>query len=385
MGPDIIKISTTQYRIKLVLGKWFLSSIITKSYNVKRYVAYPEGMKLEYYPDTYRLMVRFNIPRLLYGDNMIPAMCFDINKLTTTLNDVLQNYVEFYDITDDENRFRIHPRYHDWTCNEIEYNVDIPVPENLISPYISVIKKIQLSRKEKDTYEDETTSVYHQSSNDHRKSGIRNIVYNKLEERKRQLPEDKLLDAVSQTTLQPGESLLRFEVRYKRRAISYRSGSTRTTVNHGEVVDISSKRDLQFDRFIEAIRYERQILVMKRVLSDYHLNLPIKTKRDLFKAVKETTRSAKYKDGVLKTIEFLNGTRKRQPFNPDTTTRHRKFITSLGIHYIYSDIELPPLTLDYALTRLTMLEQEQIRQYKILEAATGYSSSQAQNSSLSLI
>ena len=385
MGPDLIKISTTQYRIKLVLGKWFLSPIITKSYEVKRYVAYPEGMKLEYFPDSYRLMVRFNIPKLLYGDNMIPAMCFNFNHLTTTLNDVLHNYVEFYDITDDENRSRLQPKYHDWTCNEIEYSVDIPVPENLISPYISAIKKVQLSRKEKDTYEDETTSVYHQSSDDHRKSGIRNIVYNKLEERKRQLPEDKLLNAVSLTTLQPGESLLRFEVRFRRRAITYRSGSTRTTVKHGELIEISSKRDPQFDRFIEAVRYERQIRVMKRFLSDYHLNLPIKTKRDLFKAVKDSSRSTKYKDGVLKTIEFLNGTRKRQPFNPDTTTRHRKFILSLGIHYIYSDIELPPLTLEYALSRITMFEQEQIRQYKILEAATGYSSSQTQNSSLSLI
>lgn len=218
----------------------------------------------------------------------------------------------------------------------------------------------------------EVISVYHQSSKDHSKASVILNAYNKTEERRSKLSAKAFTSAIAQTTLNANESLLRLEIRYKRSAVAYRNTSIKSTMVAEEYIEVKTERDPHYDRFVEAIRYERQLREMNQLIRIYHLDKKITTKRNLKKAIRQQDKNDDYKDNVWKTVEYLNGLRKRELFKPDTTRGHIKFILNLGYHYIFTDIELPPLSLKHAQSRLPEDQKEAIRVSKIKEAASGY-------------
>lgn len=369
MGPDKIKAYTYVEKLNIDYNSWFDSSFKdNKGNTINRFTfGKTEVMWLEYYPRSFQLMIRLNIPRLLYGDNMIPAMCFDFDILTQIVLEEVKDHPDLVTI------FSSREFISNWTFSSVEYNIDIPLLRALIPHYISVTRKTRLPRKIVKEFGDDVISVYHQSSNNLKKSSVVFNAYDKLGERQNKTTPTTFAASISQTTLREDESLLRLEVRYKRSAVSYRTRSVMTTTSAGIDINVTTKNDPYIDRVIEALRYERQINEMKLLIKLYHLDKKVFTRLQLRSIINQQPKNADYKANVWKTIEYLNGTRKREPFTPETTSKHIKYILNLGCHYIYADIQLKPLSIEDALSRLPRREKESIRYYKILEASTGYS------------
>lgn len=368
---DRITIFTTVYGFIMKSLLWRYNPIEHKDETTtRRFTLQANDVYVEYFLDSQILMFTFNIPRLLYGDNIASAWAFNFETLSHRINEQLEGYIE-YTAEDPMNGLVWRwPHYRYWKVSYIEYAIDFVLAKPYIDRYQDVIKKSAPSRRYlNDLYAEEGTIYYHSASKLH-KSGVKECIYDKGDERLNATDTD-YYNSPELTTLREWESILRLEIRLNRSAIRYRNQATHTTCKDGTISEVKVTNDPLFDTFEAAADYQRQTYIINKLIAQYGLDKPVATQSMLREIVQQHTpdiktskRNRQYRNRLYNAIEYFNGKRETINASDRTLRTYKNLFLDAGYHFVHSDIPLKPLTIETAQSRLPQHLKDSIETYK---------------------
>ncbi|WHH57196.1 hypothetical protein [Petroclostridium sp. X23] len=344
------------------------------------------------------LFLSFSIPKLLKGDNIASIWAFNFQVLWEILCMRLSNILpKIYELS--------HIRF--WSISKIEINFDLIDSAENIKRYYEVIGKMNVPRYNKlDEYEEDGT-VYNVSGKDIGASNAIERIYLKKKERL----DRKYIQRPSAycwrrdlVNIDLGDAMLRFEMELHRPKIKYDLIHSKGLPRYNPYTCISVPDDrkkpthileqmfeeskkqrfmkrkdpsILFEKynpdnnvayipydsplmpsgigtFQDVCNYEIGIYYVKSFISKYHFDKIITTRKKLFSFINNSTEFSMTEKNRLKmVIDHLNDREKANCILSDKSiNKYKHKILAMGYHYIYSDEELKPITIERILDSL---------------------------------
>ncbi|MCK8061338.1 MULTISPECIES: hypothetical protein [unclassified Fusibacter] len=344
--------------------KYFSMGIVEEGVN--GYSLSHNGIDLVYFPNMFGrriLKISFNLGKLYHGDNIASIWACNLQELHQRLNCLLDGIINLNDIG--------LIRY--WNVYQYECFADFVIHELDMNAWIKVISKSSIKYRQIDpTYVDRGTIYFH-SSKLLADSHTNVKIYDKLKH-KRDIESKHNLPRVDYNqseliNLPLGYRILRVEIFYdkdrvkllnKREAIV--STNIISTPNIMNAYDPTPEHC--FFTVEELFSYSRQVRDLGDVISELHLDRPVTTTKKLIAAVKELGYSNTITKNVIDTLKYINNPKRYKKFNDDRIRRHKLIIKETGYHFISSNRELHPLSLDNdVISRLPDEQKEMINRY----------------------
>jgi hypothetical protein len=312
------------------------------------------------------LFIDFNLSCLIAGDNIHSVWSLNLQDLWEKVYTALLPVARL--VSGDRDGGIKHLRY--WKVSYYEFNFDLIMDADHIQSYYEALTKMKLPRLDRFDEYDPLGSIYNLSNETLKDSNIIERAYLKLPERLNHL-KDKMPDYYQLpdlVKLLPGQEILRIETAHYR---------PKTRYDFKEGKDIPHYKELplglfQYNpstdfpgSFQDIMSYEFQEYSFNRIVGKYHLDKTITTRTKLYRTINTsamfTTRTA---STAKKVIRYLNGDTDTPPCSRKQINHYKRLILDAGYHYITSEVELPPVTLESIMDSLTDGQKELINQYR---------------------
>ncbi|MCY6485337.1 hypothetical protein OW763_13445 [Clostridium aestuarii] len=321
------------------------------------------GIHITYMPYLNRgyISIKFNIPKLLYGYNIYSVYQYNSRiiwkRLCYELRDVI-NLIKY-------------PYIDFWRITEYENNIDIIDDININVARYNVIRKIYTQNIYMDsTYADNGTIYFYPSKSSKSNPSYKIVVYDKLKEFKDKatgINTSNVLNNKELIHLNSNQNILRIEIKNYRSKITKDFSYTKVLSSKSEAKTeyLASPMSSYIGSFAEGFNYQHQIGEIKYYLKRLHLDKIITKRYRLFEVIeKDNTLKASTKKKIKNLIRYLNGEVKKCSVSDKTAREYRDFILSKGYHYIYSDNQLDPITIDGIIKKLPETQINNINRYK---------------------
>lgn len=323
---------------------------------------------LSYLPrlDGGTLFIDFNLPCLIAGDNIHSIWCLNLQDLWERVYTALLPVARLASANRDDGIK--HLRY--WKVSYYEFNFDLIMAADHIQSYYEALTKMKLPRLDRIDEYDPLGTIYNLSNETLKDSNIIERAYLKLPERlshwKGNMPDYYQLSEL--VKLLPGQKILRIETAHYRPKIRYDFKEGKDIPHYKE----SPLGILQYNAstafpgsFQDIMSYEFQEYSFNQIIGKYHLDKTITTRTKLYRTINTsamfTTRTA---STAKKVIRYLNGDTDTPPCSRKQINHYKRLILDAGYHYITSEVELPPVTLESIMDSLTDGQKELINQYR---------------------
>lgn len=281
------------------------------------------------------ILLTFSLPDLYFGNNSHLWYDFDSNEFSRKTLNELRFVLDVQKL----------PPLKEWGLSRDELTMDIiDTEENNKHRFKTMTKHKMLSRKKADSTYVNQGSMYFHSGDNRINAGRQLIVYDKsLQQANKGNDLEQILN------LPPNHSMLRIEEKTK-------GSPLKTNINKA-----SSKYEFPqgFTNLEIAFSKEYQLLHIKEILSYLGLDKMITTKDNLNSIIKNlTTLSPKRKKTCKRVVRYLNGEIKNISLDEKTIKFYKKIILETGYHFLFSDIDIPPVSLDEETGRIIVLKNQ---------------------------
>lgn len=312
------------------------------------------------------LFIDFNLPCLIAGDNIHSIWYLNLQDLWERVYTALLPVARL--VSGDRDRGVKHLRY--WKVSYYEFNFDLIMAADHIQSYYEALTKMKLPRLDRFDEYDPLGTIYNLSNETLKDSNVIERAYLKLPERlshcKGNMPDYYQLSEL--VKLLPGQEILRIETAHYRPKIQYDFKEGKDIPHYKE----SPLGILQYNAstafpgsFQDIMSYEFQEYSFNQIIGKYHLDKTITTRTKLYRTINTsamfTTRTA---STAKKVIRYLNGDTDTPPCSRKQINHYKRLILDAGYHYITSEVELPPVTLESIMDSLTDGQKELINQYR---------------------
>ncbi|OGO79474.1 MAG: hypothetical protein A2Y23_07135 [Clostridiales bacterium GWB2_37_7] len=317
-----------------------------------------EGIHIEYRPYTAkgRLSLDLNISVVLMGDNIGSVYCYNVQDLVEKINDKLNGVISLYEL----------PHLRFWRVSSAEINFNIIGSKSYVDGLYIAISKMKPPQNYRlnDRYKERGT-IY---MNKDKKKGLSSIkIYYKLKERveKGIKSESAYYDCKDLINIRPGEDVLRFEVKMCREDLitAYRRYTRSKFYKDKRLAVITQyKYEASFEDIFD---YDFQLFTLDEHVKELHLDKVITTRANLFQAIDNSkSLTPKYKKNMKEGLRFLNGEIRRIKLSSRTLANYIAVLDECGYHYIYSDAELPGVSLEGIIAGLPTIQRQINEFYK---------------------
>lgn len=330
------------------------------------YVTDINGIHIKYQP--YRnkgeLRIKFNIPKLMAGTNICSIYVCNIHKLFKKLCLATSSLINL----------SAAPHLRFWQVSEFECNADIIMSIAEIEALYSVLRKTASTNKYKLVKHYDTggkTLYFVPKKAKLESSDIVIKIYLKLPEMKEHDKEFNLQDIYDSKgiiNLKPGGAVLRIEVTIYRDLINqyFKLEVFRNNYFKGSCMEISKLGyKMKVGTFEQVFNYEYQSRILKDILSEFNLDKIITTKDELYKLINSMDfLSDERKREGRKVIQYLNKAWHKEKPDDNDIKYFKDLILKRGFNYMYSDIEIGPITLEGIISGLPPIQRSEIERYK---------------------
>lgn len=394
----IRNISEWSVRYKKVKG----TSQYSMMFNKTTYFINTKGYSIKYINDDRyygRLIISCNISRIYNGTNSKGETNIDKSFIKELFEFDLGDIVDFNKLSDIEK----------WGISRDETFIDMLVPNYIVDSLYKVYEKTNISRKTIHIEYRDKGTIYFHSGKGREHAGCLYKIYDKVRECKNRGEEIKVPE---------GYTIIRFEVKYGRSKIRHSVKDTIKVINKQlELLDqvfINTRasmfcKEVPFSQNIEEVYYNINLIndsrwlynskyqfkfkqkdIESSNLSAYTKNLSNKatfldtcdiryqqkllvelfrnlkmdkdklTRLQLLKSIDSIFETTTTQKSAKKVVKYLNGEIKKPPFNSRRITAYKNKILNNGVHYIYSDIDIPSIMIEelerciYSNTRLQL-------------------------------
>lgn len=352
---------------------------IPKKYRENEYLLSYEynadGVYVSYKPyiEEGTLSIKFNVAKLITGDNISSVFCFNTHELQEKLQAKLDNVINLSKLR--------HIRF--WKVSYFENNINIIRDTrdiNALYDFIYTNKRSILPRFNCEAnHSDGGRTIVFFNANNKRNSTIvikfyykLNEIQNKIIKNENTLNKSDILRNYTDSKLiniRMGQDILRMEITMYRDKICERF---KPQIQYSSLpIDINKEQDKktiqqQIGTFEDVIDYRHQILMIKRVINMFHLDKCITTKDKLFEFINHNFKNKEQRTTAIAVVNTLNSKDKYHKKKPSPTTinRYKNFILDRGYHYLYNESEIQPVIIEDIISQLPQVQQEAIRTYK---------------------
>ncbi len=277
---------------------------------------------LKYNIDMGDLLISLSVSELYFLNNSVPKSNIDLDDIQERILTELRNVIDTSCI----------PPWDFWVISRDETNVDIIDSQENIIRRMDVLSKSYSPYKKVDNEYKKAGSVYFRGRAG-KKSCSQFIAYDKVKEQR----DRKSIDLRKILGLNPQQGCLRLESKTSKNPLK---------LNIDFIRQLSeTNRDDTGANFDVVMSIEYQVNVMMKNISKLNLDKTITTRGKLLQELKKSGKLTKRQySTALKVINHDNEEKLSTKLSQRTIKKYRKIITSLGFHYLYSDVELKPIT-----------------------------------------
>lgn len=298
------------------------------------------GIYVRYYPykDRGMLEIKFNIPKLIYGNNIESVYCFNPMRLFNELSRRLAPMINLKNT----------PSILHWKVSKVEINLNYKNSTLIINNLHDVIKKISYTKhfkREKTRYRDGGQTIYFYNRKNNKNSTLIIKVYFKLRQvsnTSNNNVENKLFNGYDSLSSENYE-ILRFEITVNRKEILKQ-------FKLKDYVPKSRNETLYSDigTFHQVMDYNYQMLMLDYMINELHLDKLIATKKELISIINNSNELDNNEKMTAKhVILYLNGDYHKTKPKLKEIEKYKNYVLNKGYHYIYSsDITIGPIILD---------------------------------------
>lgn len=340
------------------------------------YEYYTDGAYVRYKPYSQKgtLSIKFNVAKLITGDNISSVFCFNTQQLQMKLQAKLDNVINL-------NKLK-HIRF--WKVSHFENNINIIRDRREINSLYDFIYTNKCSIlpgfKCEANHSDGGRTIAFFNANNKRDATIVIKFYYKLSEIKNKLiksgntlNESDILRCYigsNLINLRIGQDILRMEITMHRDKI--REQFKPQIIGSSSFIDINEEQDIktiqqQIGTFGDVINYRHQILMLNIVIKMFHLDKCITTRDKLFEFINNNPNfkdeEKKKAKAVVYSLNLRDKYHKKKP-STKTINKYKNFILDSGYHYLYNESEIQPVIIDDIIAQLPQMQQEAIRIYK---------------------
>lgn len=322
------------------------------------------GIYLRYQPHRCKgkFSIKFNVPRLLTGDNISSIYCCNLQRLFETLQDKLISIINLKEAP--------HLRY--WKVSMFENNINIIRNKDIIKSLYAFASTIHKTKRFTThcIYEDDGT-IYLGNAKNLNDSTIVIKFYLKLKQIEQTHSHLNINDYYESKiiNLQPYEDILRLEIVTSRDEILKLFKPQLVYSSDPKHFKNNSQKTIEqnIGTFEDIMNYNFQLKMLQNVINEFNMDKIITTKKKLFKLIDNSSKlSISEKKTAKRVINTLNLKDKYHKKKPSISSiyKFKNWILHQGYHYIYSDKEVSPIILDYIISSLPLQQQSDIELYK---------------------
>lgn len=334
------------------------------------YVYNADGVYVTYKPHSHKgtLSIKFNVAKLITGDNISSVFCFDIHELQEKLKTKLDNIINFNELK--------HIVF--WKVSYFENNINIirDIHEiNALYKFIynnrhNFLPRFNCEAKHVDGGR---TIVFFNAKNKSDATIVIKFYYKlrQIENTSNEFDIQKYYEDNDLINIRIGQDVLRMEITMHRDKIreqfkpQIKYSSLSIDINEEQAIKTIQQ---QIGTFEDIIDYRHQILMLNTFINKFHLNKCIITRDKLFEFInhnhnfknKEQRTTARI---VVNILNLKDKYHKKKP-PPTTINRYKNFILDSGYHYLYSESEIQPIIVENIIENLPDIQQEAIKNYK---------------------
>lgn len=325
------------------------------------------GIYLKYQPllNQGKLGIKFNVAKLIIGDNISSIFCCNVQQLFERLCEELNELIDLKEAP--------HIRY--WKVSHFENNINIIRDKDIIEAIYNTICKIkQTTNYNMHCIYNDKGTIYFGNGRDKESSTIIIKFYFKLKQ---------IIDTKSDINikeyhhnndiikLNSKESILRIEITTYRRKITDKFkpkvlySSDVKHESYGKNKRLTKEQSI--GTFEDVFNYDYQTRCLKEVIKEFHLDKIITTKSRLLEFIKNSSElSDKEKNTAIRVIYTLNLGKNYHKKKPSEVSinKYKNWILNHGYHYIYADKEVQPILLEKIIEELPQKQQQAIKLYK---------------------
>lgn len=276
---------------------------------------------LKYSQENGDLFFSCSVSELYFMHNYIPKSCVISEEFAELSLDFLS---EVLDET-------LLPHFTAWHVSSIEVNIDIIDTQSNNDERLKYTFKHKAPYKKPDTEFAAQGSVY-QRGKAWKRSKTQYIVYDKAKEQS----DRKGIDLRQNLGLSESEGCLRLESKLSSGPLKRIMKKCRNEIEDGESL---CSLDVVFHETF-------QLIVMKKTISDLHLDKIITTRKNLMKIIKSTKTLSDYtKKQAIRILNHINGEKYIHKIHKQTLKKYLNVILSLGYSPYTSENEIKPVTL----------------------------------------
>lgn len=359
------------YNVNNIKDKLFINELSgwkftlnTDNEHLSSYNICINGIYLRYKPYSHKgkLSMKFNVPKLITGDNISSVFCCNIQRLFEILQDNLSSIINLKEA----------PHLRFWKVSKFENNINIIRNKDIIISLYSFLSKIDKTNNFyiHRIYENKGT-IYFGNGKDLNSSTILVKFYFKLRQIEQTTPTINIMDYYESNiiNLSPCEDILRLEILTKRDKITKLFNPTILYSSNPEYYEKNKTKtiDKNIGAFEDIMNYDFQIIMLNNIIKEFNINKIITTKSNLFRVINNSKdlslSEKKTAKAVVNTLNLKDKYHKKKP-STSSIYKYRKWILDNGYHYIYSDKEISPIILEEIVENLPKQQQIAIQVYK---------------------
>lgn len=375
MALDAIKIY--MYNVKEKYNKVFFNGLSRwkirenrKNKYLSSYEYFIDGVYVVYKPYSEKgtLSLKFNVAKLMVGDNVSSIFSLNIQQLQIKLQSKLYNIINLSEL----------PHIRFWKVSYFENNINIirdiceinSLYDFIYTHRYSIIPGFNCEANHSDGGR---TIVFFNANNKSDSTIVIKFYYKlrQIENTSDEFDMEKYYKDSDLINIRIGQDVLRMEITMYRDKIceqfkpQIKFSSLPMDINQEPYIKTIQQ---QIGIFEEVINYRYQILMLNKFINMFHLNRCITTKKKLFKFI-DSNCNIKSKDerttarAVIKSLNLKDKYHKKKP-STKIINKYKSFILHSGYHYLYSESEIQPIVIDDIIVQLPQIQREAIRMYK---------------------
>lgn len=329
-----------------------------KNKHLNKYEKQINGIHFKYFPFLHKgyIEIKFNLPKLLYGYNIFSVYQYNLGTIWDRL------CYELRDIID----LTRYPFIFFWKTNYYENNFDIIDSAENNAARLTVMSKTLPRGLNIDTTYADNGSIYFMPRN--HKSSYRIIVYDKLKEfsDKSTMPSKPLINNSQINTLFSGQNILRVEIKQNRDKIlrDFQPTKSMAVKANDQSSYLAYPMSKHIGSFGEVYDFNYQTKQLRYLINALHLNKKVLTRKQLINQIDFDIQLApSTKKNIIHTIRYLNGELNVLKVSNKSLQSYKKYILDKGYHYIYSPIQLEPVSIDAVISSLNKDQINNINRY----------------------
>lgn len=323
-----------------------------------------DGIHLNYRPfhRNGTLRIKFNVPKLITGDNISSIFCCNIQRLSDILGSKLTHVI----------RLSKAPALRFWKVSKVENNINIIRDKATINSLYSLLANLDRTRHftKLCIYKDRGT-IYMGNGMDLDNSTRIVKFYLKLRQIRNANPHLDIAQYYDSSLikLRPSEDILRLEIVSNRDALLESFRPHLIYASDPEYYNSNKKPtvDQQIATLEEVMDYGFQTRMLNKIIKEFHLDKLMTTKDTLFKLIDNScdlnSEEKKTAKSVVNKLNLKSKYHKKSP-SKSSIRKYKNWILNQGYHYLYADVEIVPIVLDDIISDLPAAQISAIDFYR---------------------